>query len=431
MVERYGVTIAAICCACLIYSGIYNLPQQSAFCSPLSLQQITEIEGIISSNPIKITSDNMYRVSISIQQVMGYVEKRRNHLQHTIATSKLSAYGQAQILLPAHIVEMHLPDGLYSQYNSGETGIEFFLIEKGTHIRSRVSIADSSVGYPLFYSDPDSFVVISYHSLIRNRCRFWLRQILAAWGDAGALVLALFSGATDTLDKKILAMFRCAGLAHILALSGMHLSLFAGMARTVTKRTGIFACTISAIAAATAFIWFAGNFPSLFRSFLCMLITTVCTALGRKPCLLNVLSAAFLAQTIIAPTNMKQLSCILSYVSLVGIIIIGVAARNLLLKLRLPYTAAEQLGSSIGAQIATTPITLIVFGTAAPIGIITSTIISPLISIFMIVSCLCIALAFFFPSFTFYSGIPVQYLYNIIYVITNYFAEFPLIILTA
>jgi len=75
--------------------------------------------------------------------------------------------------------------------------------------------------------------------------------------------------------------FRNAGLSHILALSGMHLSLVSGIAFFAGMR--LFGKTKSYIfqfCAVSLFVWFAGFSPSLLRAFLCSVLLLLCSVCG-------------------------------------------------------------------------------------------------------------------------------------------------------
>ena len=58
------------------------------------------------------------------------------------------------------------------------------------------------------------------------------------WNEAGGLFLALISGIREYTDQSAADSFRRAGLSHILALSGMHLSLFSGITAKISHKTG-------------------------------------------------------------------------------------------------------------------------------------------------------------------------------------------------
>ena len=70
----------------------------------------------------------------------------------------------------------------------------------------------------------------------RALCRLYFKRMMFAWGSAGGLLLALLCGARDFTESETADAFRMAGLSHILALSGMHLSLFYGLAAFAGKK---------------------------------------------------------------------------------------------------------------------------------------------------------------------------------------------------
>lgn len=79
-----------------------------------------------------------------------------------------------------------------------------------------------------------------------------LRQLLANWRanlsarlrsmtgkQCGGLATALFLGDRDGLDARISTNFRRTGVSHLLALSGLHVTLLMGMVAALTTRLGI------------------------------------------------------------------------------------------------------------------------------------------------------------------------------------------------
>ena len=83
------------------------------------------------------------------------------------------------------------------------------------------------------------------------------------WGRAGGFLLALLSGSKEYLDSKISNTFRHSGLSHILALSGMHLSLISSIAgivenKSALKKLGL----LLKVGTIILFVWFAGISPS-------------------------------------------------------------------------------------------------------------------------------------------------------------------------
>ena len=127
-----------------------------------------------------------------------------------------------------------------------------------------------------------------------------------SWGAAGGLLLALLCGAKEYTSTDISLAFRNAGLSHILALSGMHLSMFSGIALFFGKKIGRKKLSfIIRIIALILFVWFAGLSPSLLRAFICSLLMIIAALANvKKPDMLMILAFSFLCQTIIAPEHL-------------------------------------------------------------------------------------------------------------------------------
>ncbi|MDR0708619.1 MAG: ComEC/Rec2 family competence protein, partial [Spirochaetaceae bacterium] len=95
------------------------------------------------------------------------------------------------------------------------------------------------------------------------------------------------------------------------------------------------------------------------------------------------LAAAFLLQLLIWPSSGDSLSFILSYLALAGILFIGEAVHNLL-RGTAPELLSQPLSASLGAFIATAPVTAAFFGIIQTAGILAGLVIVPLTTLFMI-----------------------------------------------
>jgi competence protein ComEC len=199
----------------------------------------------------------------------------------------------------------------------------------------------------------------------------------------GGLALAMLLGIRDNLDSEFTALYRNAGLSYILALSGMHLAIIAAMIAFIFKRLlGIKASAILGAVIIIIYCFLVGPLPSLNRAVLMYLIGTF-IILGSLPkSAMSVLSLSFLIQIIISPAAGNSLSFILSYLALVGILIIGQALYSLFAG-KIPDFLLQPLSLSAGAFLATAGIVSASFGIIAPVGIIASLAIVPLTAVFM------------------------------------------------
>jgi competence protein ComEC len=234
----------------------------------------------------------------------------------------------------------------------------------------------------------------------------------------GGLAAALLLGVRENLEGDLAASFRDAGLAHILALSGMHLAFLSALLalclrRPLGKRLSVAAGLLFIL----LYVFFVGPQPSLVRAAImyCLGSALALTGRGRpgfrragpggsdgpgEPLArtdpLALLGAAFLIQILWDPASARGLSFILSYLSLGGILALGGGIESAL-RGRLPPVLAEGLGASAGAFLASAPAAAAVFGVLRPVGIAAGLAAAPLSGLFMVLSLLWLGTAWIPP----------------------------------
>ena len=260
---------------------------------------------------------------------------------------------------------------------------------------------------------------------IRAFLRFYLMRMLYAWGEAGGLLLALLSADKAFLSPRCLEQFRDAGLSHILALSGMHVTLISAAAfqsaAIVSGKKWAFRIAVGAV---ILFVWFAGASPSLFRALVMMLIASIGRAISVQASLFSVLCTAVIIHLSISSADAFTLGFMLSYGACAGIILFGQAMDSMLSGM-LPSPLLQSIAASIGAQLFTFPIIMGSIGSIACVGVIASCVVSPLISGFFILGLFSIPLALLFPVCIPYAAFVFDLFYKSIFFLTQFFASFP------
>ena len=233
----------------------------------------------------------------------------------------------------------------------------------------------------------------------------------------GGLALALLLGIRDNLDTDLVSFYRSAGLSYILALSGMHLAIIAAIISFILKKPlGLKASAITGAVIIILYCLLVGPMPSLNRAAL-MYVLGVLAILGALPKnAMSILSLSFLIQLFITPAAGNSLSFILSYLALLGILIIGKAI-SFLLAGKIPEFLLQPLSLSCGAFLITAGVCSAVFGTIAPVGIIAGLVIVPLTTLFMIGSMIWLLLDFL-PVFDLLN-LPLLLLYRLMEVIAS------------
>ena len=283
---------AAFVVAVLLGSGIVVPGNRNPFFSLCDISEVSSLSGIIRSNPARTSSRKFYTLDLDVMAVSS---------SSLYCENTLGASGRVKVLVPAEFVESNYPGKLYSRNASS------VLYEAGEQIK--VDGAWSSKGECFVTSSACSFGArksLSYSvSHFRALCRLSFKRLMFGWGKAGGFVLALLSGSREYCDETLQSDFRNAGLSHILALSGMHLSFFSsvfgfGSRRVFGRKYSFWAKLLAML----FFVWFAGLSPSLFRALFCSLVVLACSAVFCvETDYLSILSFVFLFHLCLLPQD--------------------------------------------------------------------------------------------------------------------------------
>lgn len=159
-----------------------------------------------------------------------------------------------------------------------------------------------------------------------------LRHMISSVGfrgeQTGALLDALLTGNRSSLPKETLTVFRHSGASHLLALSGLHLGILAGVVNKALKLLGnsrraeLFR-TVAVIAISGFYTLMCGASPSLVRAFLFISLSSAAYFFpGRRPRRGAVLCGAATVQLAFDPLAINSLAFQMSYLAVMGIVFI-------------------------------------------------------------------------------------------------------------
>ncbi|MCQ2591631.1 MAG: ComEC/Rec2 family competence protein [Treponema sp.] len=407
-----SIFIAVLICIVILYSKIVPLRNRNPYCSIVPFEKISGITGELLSSPVKSSGGKTYSASFRIIEIISD--------NAIVSTGK----GIITIFVPAVMIEAFYPGKLYSPAKEKgallwEKGGIYKI--KGHSIQQNFLVESVFQG---FFPQSLSGKICFFRAL----CRLQFKRLMFSWGKAGGLLLALLCGSREYTEESIIGSFKNAGLSHILALSGMHLSMFSGLAMFFGKKIGRKKITFCIrVTVLIIFVWFAGFSPSLLRAFICSMLLLIATLANvKQPDTLLILCFSFILQIILSPFDLYNMGFILSYSALAGILLFNDFFRKVL-SCFLPNYFSASLGASISAQTFTIPFSLKSFGSYSPIGIIATTFVSPAITIFIYSGLFLILLSLIFPVLASPSGIFINFLYTIIKYMVAFFAKCPCI----
>ncbi|NLM01223.1 MAG: ComEC/Rec2 family competence protein [Treponema sp.] len=406
-----SIEIAAFLCVLLIYTKIVPVYIRQPFLCVFKNDEISQITGIVCSNPNKTSKGNVYIFNVKTNKA---ISKNGDFCDSS---------GIISVMAPTNLIEAHYPGKLYHDFGSViENGVKIQL----KNLRNFKSSEKKKNETPLFYCEKiETNGWKNAFAKIRAVFRIQFKRLMFQWRGAGGLLLALLSGSREYTDTNLANAFRNAGLSHILALSGMHLSFFSGIATKTGK--GIFGkkyVGIFSLFAIFTFVWFAGLSPSLFRALICSILLLFFNTINLKVSMFTILSCSFIIQAIIFPQDVNAIAFILSYGALLGIILFSKPFQKIINPF-CPKKIANSLAASVGAQFITMPVSLSVFGSFASIGIIATVIVSPLISLFLLLGFALVIISLLIPPLLEPLGVIINIVYNIINYMVCFFAQAP------
>ena len=404
------VNYIAIFSIVLIYG--FSLKNVSSFSCLIENHKIYSAQGLVASNPVITSSGKYYKCDF----IPSFVKSKKE-------VSTFSSDGKITLLFPKEIIETHYPGKLYSTIG------ESIFVEEGSILNVQIEQLNKKTDESFFIVKKAEFLGWkNFLSKIRGFFRLQFKRLMYMWGNAGGLLLALLSSSKEYTSFEFSNAFRLAGLSHILALSGMHVSIFSTLTeKSFFKILGKNKTNFLSLIIVLLFVWFAGIAPSLTRAMISTIIIFITAKLNLKLKILDILCLSFLIQLSLYPQDSSSISFILSYLALFGILTVGTYIKPFLTNF-LGTTLSSSLSSSIGAVLVTIPVCAVIWGYITPIGIISTIFISPLVTFFLIFGLISVIICLIFPFFTYPLGTILQIVYYLIDNVATFFAKVPPII---
>ncbi|MCD4828733.1 MAG: DNA internalization-related competence protein ComEC/Rec2 [Candidatus Cloacimonetes bacterium] len=224
--------------------------------------------------------------------------------------------------------------------------------------------------------------------------RGWLgNRIEQRCGDHAALVRSFLLG-DSVIDDDTRDSMRRAGLAHLLAVSGLHVFIL-GLAVWLLARLLLPWLTAARIAMLAVLVLYAALCawrPSVTRAVLMVAIYTVGSMLQRRPSSLHTLALAAFAVTLWQPRQLFMPGFQLSYLAVLALVLlVPQVTRHMRYAVDDKPSAAVKLGraalllavSSAGIALALAPVTLYHFHSLSFNGVIANVVALPLFSLLL------------------------------------------------
>ncbi|MDE2516269.1 MAG: ComEC/Rec2 family competence protein [Rhodospirillales bacterium] len=164
-------------------------------------------------------------------------------------------------------------------------------------------------------------------------------------GPAGAIATTLLTGAQGAIPLADRDAFRTAGLAHLLAVAGLHIGIVMGLAAALARWLAGFSQTLllrgrvhptvalAALAAGLFYLLLTGAHLPILRSFFMAALVTLAVLAGRRAASLRALALAAGAVALALPQEVPGASFQMSFAAVLALIAGYEALRPVLLRL--------------------------------------------------------------------------------------------------
>jgi len=229
-----------------------------------------------------------------------------------------------------------------------------------------------------------------YGSLLRIR-RMVGERIDELFSNQYGVAKGMLLGDKGDMDEETITAYRDAGLAHLLAVSGLHVSVLAGaFALLFRKNAGVqfFAVFLfcALYAALTAFS------PSVVRAGLMIVIALLSQPLLRRPDPISALSAAFLLIVLFNPFAVWYAGFQLSFTAVYSLILLAPLLQKPIA--RLGSVASGLISASAAVVAGTLPASAYFFGKVQFLSVVTNLFVLMIVPVFLIPAFIGTALSF-------------------------------------
>ncbi len=235
---------------------------------------------------------------------------------------------------------------------------------------------------------------------VRSNVAGTLNRVLGKRDDG--LAAALLTGSRESIPNEVTSNFRNAGLAHLLAISGLHVSLVGGIAMAAsTQLVGRHRrwYVLAPLVVVFVYAGLAGFAPPVTRAAIMFLVVMIGRLSGRGSHTVAALALAASLMVAIDPEILASLSFQLSFAAMLGIATVApmldattevfgtrrpTDRSGLLTKLR--QFVIGSLVTSIAASVATIPLVAVHFDSVPIWGPIATLVAVPAIPVFVMLS---------------------------------------------
>ena len=207
--------------------------------------------------------------------------------------------------------------------------------------------------------------------------------------DEAAVGYALLTGNTAPMDEGLLTVAREGGIAHVFAVSGLHIGIVYSAVLVAFKKPLKRYAALPALALALCYSALCAFTVSSVRALIMCSVLSVQRFLGRKTDMVTSVSVAAVIVLILMPEQYISVGFTLSFGACVALALFSHTFARAFRKIKCPAFLADYLAGSLSVQLFTFPILLSTFGYASVWTFLLNFLLLPCLPVLLIALILC------------------------------------------
>lgn len=347
---------------CLYVTDLVGISMINGNPLPVSVQKyISEHPKLTVSGEVQECQAEEYSLSVYLKQVCLTVGSE----QIPIENIKVYLNKEEQIRIGMFLRVCGKLEEIPGPRNPGEfDSKQYYACRKIYYQMKEGEVCDKSIGYSYF----EQFL-----QEIRQKAETILDEAAGAYAG---IFQAMILGERGNLDAETKMQYQMAGIMHILAISGLHIS-FVGMGFfRLLKKAGAGNGVAGAVSAFLIYAYgiVTGGSVSAMRAVGMFLVLVGAGIAGRSYDLLSAMALSAIVLLLDAPAYLYNVSFLLSFGAVIGI---GALTPEICSLLNLKKRTAKSLAGSVIVWLITLPIALHAYGEVSLAGVILNLLVLP------------------------------------------------------
>lgn len=241
-------------------------------------------------------------------------------------------------------------------------------------------------------ADMDSFSIVEGDPHLDESARAKIKEVLTANMSerSAGIAYAVLTGEKDLVDSEVNSVYKSAGIVHLLAVSGLHVSFLSALISWILKKLKVnrFVNFTLLCVILLAYCYLCGFTPSVVRAAIMGVCLNLSLVFGREYDGLNSLSFAGILTLMFSPLSAYDVGFLMSYSCVAAIMLLARPLSKIFAKF-LPRAVGNTFAVSISAQLGVLPFLASFFSSFNFLSVFANLLIIPFFSVlFPLLVCL-------------------------------------------